>query len=110
AITHVAEFTAHLVKELGLARRAVLEGFSRGGLYAVNYAAAHPDHTAALYLDAPVLDIRSWPGGEGKGPGSPNLWIQCLAVYGLTEETAKTFQGNPLDHATALAKAGIPVI
>jgi pimeloyl-ACP methyl ester carboxylesterase len=110
AIDVMSKFHDYLVTQFGLAKRAVLEGFSRGGLYAVNYAAAHPDHTAALYLDAPVLDIRSWPGGKGKGPGSPNLWIQCLAVYGLTEETAKTFQGNPLDHATALAKAGIPVI
>ena len=36
--------------EFGLSKRAVLEGFSRGGLYAVNFAAAHPDMTAALYL------------------------------------------------------------
>lgn len=26
----------------------------------------HPGCFAALYLDAPVLDIRSWPGGMGK--------------------------------------------
>jgi pimeloyl-ACP methyl ester carboxylesterase len=110
AIEAMAKFHDHLVKEHGLAKRAVLEGFSRGGLYAVNYAAAHPDHTAALYLDAPVLDIRSWPGGKGKGPGSAQLWQQCLALYGLTEQTAQDFKGNPIDHATALAKAGIPVI
>jgi pimeloyl-ACP methyl ester carboxylesterase len=110
AIEIMARFHDHLVKEHTLAKRVVLEGFSRGGLYAVNYAAAHPDHTAGLYLDAPVLDIRSWPGGKGKGPGSPQLWPQCLALYGLTEETAKTFRGNPVDHSAALAKAGIPVI
>lgn len=110
AIEAMAKFHDHLVKEHGLANRAVLEGFSRGGLYGVNYAAAHPDHTAALYLDAPVLDIRSWPGGKGKGPGTPNCWQECLAIYGLTEETARDFRGNPIDHAGALAKAGIPVI
>ncbi|HET6408560.1 MAG TPA: alpha/beta hydrolase, partial [Chthoniobacteraceae bacterium] len=110
AIEAMATFHDHLAREYGLGTRAVLEGFSRGGLYAVNYAAAHPDHTAAIYVDAPVLDIRSWPGGKGKGPGSPQLWPQCLALYGLTEETVKAFKGNPIDYATALAKAGIPVI
>jgi pimeloyl-ACP methyl ester carboxylesterase len=110
AIEAMTKFHDHLVKEYGLAKRAVLEGFSRGGLYAVNYAAAHPDHTAALYLDAPVLDIRSWPGGKGKAPGNAQLWQQCLALYGLTEQTAQDFKGNPIDHATALAKAGVPVI
>jgi len=110
AINAMAGFHDHLVKEHGLAKRSVLEGFSRGGLYAVNYAAAHPDHTSALYLDAPVLDIRSWPGGKGQGPGNPQCWKQCLEIYGLTEETARDFRGNPLDHATALARAGIPII
>jgi len=101
---------AQLAKDFGLSKRVVLEGFSRGGLYAVNFAAAHPDKTSALYLDAPVLDIRSWPGGKGKGKGGGSCWPQALAIYGLTEETAKTFAGNPIDHATALARAGIPVI
>jgi pimeloyl-ACP methyl ester carboxylesterase len=110
SIDAMARFHDHLVKEYGLAQRAVLEGFSRGGLYAVNYAAAHLDHTAGLYLDAPVLDIRSWPGGKGNGPGNAQCWKECLAIYGLTEDTARDFHGNPLDHATALAKAGIPVI
>lgn len=110
SIEAMAKFHDHLVKEYGMAKRAVLEGFSRGGLYAVNYAAAHPDQTAGLYLDAPVLDIRSWPGGKGKGQGNAPCWQQCLAIYGLTEETAHSFSANPLDHATALAKAGIPVI
>jgi pimeloyl-ACP methyl ester carboxylesterase len=104
------QFHEHLVREYKLNPRAVLEGFSRGGLYAVNFAAAHPDQTAALYLDAPVLDIRSWPGGKGKGKGDANCWKQALAIYGLTEETAPAFKGNPLDHADALAKAGIPIL
>ncbi len=104
------KFHAHAVREFGLSPRAVLEGFSRGGLYAVNFAAAHPDKTAALYLDAPVLDIRSWPGGKGKGKGSATCWKQALEIYGLTEETAKDFKGNPLDKAEALAKAGIPIV
>jgi pimeloyl-ACP methyl ester carboxylesterase len=110
SIDLMAQFHAHAVRDFGLSKRAVLEGFSRGGLYAVNFAAAHPDKTAALYLDAPVLDIRSWPGGKGKGRGSAQCWKQALEIYGLTEDTAKSFKGNPLDYADALAKAGIPIV
>ena len=33
-----------------------------------------------------------------------------MACYGLTEETAKTFDRNPLDRAEELARTGIPVI
>lgn len=104
------EFYDRAVSSFGLSKRAVLEGFSRGGLYAVNYAAAHPDRTAALYLDAPVLDIRSWPGDKGKGKGDARCWKQALEIYGLTEDMAKEFKGNPLDKAEALAKAGIPIV
>jgi pimeloyl-ACP methyl ester carboxylesterase len=110
SIALMDRFHAHAVREFGLSPRAVLEGFSRGGLYAVNFAAAHPDKTAALYLDAPVLDIRSWPGGKGRGKGSAQCWKQALEIYGLTEDTAKDFKGNPLDKAEALAKAGIPIV
>lgn len=110
AIAAMDDFHAVLTKEYGLNQKAVLEGFSRGGLYAVNFAEAHPSKTAALYLDAPVLDLRSWPGGKGKGKGSPELWKQALAQYGVTEDTAKLFPGNPLNHAESLAKAGIPIL
>jgi pimeloyl-ACP methyl ester carboxylesterase len=104
------KFQTHVVREFGLSPRVVLEGFSRGGLYAVNFAAAFPAKTAALYLDAPVLDIRSWPGGKGKGKGSATCWKQALEIYDLTEDTAKDFRGNPLDSAEKLAKASIPIV
>jgi len=110
AIDLMMKFHAHVTNAYGLSQRVVLEGFSRGGLYAVNFAAAHPDKTAGLYLDAPVLDIRSWPGGKGAGKGDANCWSQALKIYGLTEETTKTFKGNPLDQLEPLAKARVPII
>ena len=110
AIELMAQFHAHVTREHGLSQRAVLEGFSRGGLYAVNFAATHPDKTAGLYLDAPVLDIRSWPGGKLSGPGDARCWAQALQIYGLTEEIAASFKGNPLDRLEPLAKARIPII
>lgn len=99
------QFYAHMVAQAVLAQRVVLEGFSRGGLYAVNFAASHPSRVAALYLDAPVLDIRSWPGRDR----TSKEWIQCLEAYGLTEATLVGFRGNPIDRVASIAKS-IPVI
>jgi len=110
AVEDMEKFRAMLVKEYGLSEKPCIFGFSRGGLYTVNYALTYPQNVDKLYIDAPVLDIRSWPGGKGKGEGSPACWEECKACYGLTEETAETFSMNPLDRAEELAKTGIPVI
>jgi pimeloyl-ACP methyl ester carboxylesterase len=110
SIDLMEQFYEAVTGKYGLNHKVVLEGFSRGGLYAVNFAAAHPDETAALYLDAPVLDLRSWPGGKGAGKGDKKCWEEAMKLYGLTEETAAAFKGNPLDHIEPLAKAGIPII
>lgn len=110
AIDLMAQFHEHVTRTYGLNHRAVLEGFSRGGLYAVNFAATHPDKTAALYLDAPVLSIRSWPGAKGASPGSRPLFEQALKIYGLTEETLSDFKGDPIDRLEPIAKAGIPIL
>ena len=97
-------FYDFLVKERGFSPKTVLAGFSRGGLYAMNWASRHPDRVAAIYLDAPVLSIQSWPRKT-----SPDLWKQAMAVYGLTPETADAWKG-PLDLLEPVAKARIPIL
>jgi pimeloyl-ACP methyl ester carboxylesterase len=93
-----------------LNKKVVLFGFSRGGLYAFNYAATYPLDIAALYLDAPVLDIRSWPGGMGKATRADKEWQECLLEYGITEEQAKQFNQNPLDKIKQVSDDNIPII
>ncbi len=110
AVEDMERFRAWLVKEYGLNEKAQIFGFSRGALYAVNYALTYPMFVDKLYLDAPVLDIRSWPGGKGSGDGAEMQWEECKECYGLTEETAAVFDRNPLDRAEELAGTGIPVI
>ncbi len=110
AVEDMESFRAMLTEKYGLSEKPLIFGFSRGALYAVNYALTYPMHTGRLYLDAPVMDIRSWPGGKGKGTGSEGCWRECLAVYGLTEETAASFDRNPLDRAAELAALDIPVV
>lgn len=106
AMRIMGQFYVHVVVNYQFSKRAVLEGFSRGGLYAFNFAATHPSRVAALYLDAPVLDIRSWPG---KNRASKE-WADCLDAYGLSEESLAAFRGNPLDRILPVAKSGVPII
>ena len=110
AVREMEAFRAYLTAAYQLCEKAAIFGFSRGGLYAVNYALAYPEGVDALYLDAPVLDVRSWPAGWGEGIGGRREWEQCKACYGLTEETARAFKGNPLDRAEELARLNIPVL
>lgn len=106
AMALFGQFYAHVVAQRGLAKRMVLEGLSRGGLYAVAFAAAHPTRVAAIYLDAPALDIKSWPGRNRQS----KEWAQCLAAYELTEETLAGFKRNPIDLAPMLAPGKIPIL
>ena len=64
AMKHMDQFYAYVTHAHGLSPKPVLEGFSRGGLFAFNWAALHPDRVAGLYVDAPVCDFKSWPGGK----------------------------------------------
>ncbi len=99
-----------LTQELGLDRKPVLEGISRGGLAIHNWAREHPDRVSVLFGYTPVMDIKSWPGGKGAGKPYPELWQDCLQLYGFTEEQALAYRGNPVDNAPAIAAARIPVV
>lgn len=99
------EFYNAMVNDYGLNSKVIVEGFSRGGLFAVNWAAANPDCVACLYIDAPVCDIESWPGRKNQ-----QLWNDFLKEWNFTEETLDVHKVNPLDHLKPIAKAKIPII
>jgi lysophospholipase L1-like esterase/pimeloyl-ACP methyl ester carboxylesterase len=103
-------FYTYLVEKEGLSPKPIVEGFSRGGLYALNWAARNPAKVGALYLDAPVCDFKSWPGGRGIGKGSPGNWENCLKAYGLSEQEALNYPLNPVDNLKPIADAKIPII
>ena len=101
---------AWLTSELQLSARPVLVGISRGGLYVYRWAALHPQQVALIYGDAPVCDVKSWPGGKGNGRGSPRDWRLFLQTFALTEEQALRWQGNPIDLLAPIARARIPLL
>ncbi len=104
------EFYEYLTTRHGLAAKAALEGVSRGGLFVYNWAARNPDKVACIYADTPVCDFKSWPGGKGKGLGSPGAWATCLKAHGLTEDQALEYEKNPVDNVAPIASAKIPIL
>lgn len=110
AVADMKRFHDHLVSDFSLSEKAALFGFSRGGLYAFNYSLLYPQDVAVLYLDAPVLDICSWPGGLGCAPRAEKEWWECLACYGLTEETARQSRVSPVWHLEEWVEKHIPLV
>jgi len=110
ALDAMDKYYAHVCKTYGLSAKPVLEGFSRGGLYAFNWAARHPDQVACIYADAPVCDFKSWPGGRGRSRRSGRDWQALLNAYRMTEEQALAYKLNPVDNLAPLAKAKIPIL
>jgi alpha-beta hydrolase superfamily lysophospholipase len=111
AMAHWDVFYEQLTKEYGLSKKTVLEGLSRGGLYVYNWAAANPNKVSCIFGDNPVCDFKSWPGGKGKGPGSPDDWKKLIQDYGFASEAeAMAYPKNPVDNLKPLADAKIPLI
>lgn len=111
AVQHWNALYKELTEKHGFAKKAALVGLSRGGLYCYNWAAANSDKVACIYGDAPVCDFKSWPGGKGKGKGSPRDWNLVLQTYGFKNESeALAYDKNPTDNLQSLAKAGVPLL
>jgi pimeloyl-ACP methyl ester carboxylesterase len=96
--------------EFRLNPRVVLEGMSRGGLIIYIWASKNTDKVFCIYADAPVCDIKSWPGGLFNGKGSPEAWEICLNAYGLDTVSVRDFMDIPINTCIDIAKAGIPVL
>ena len=108
-------FHDRLVKDHGLGPKPALIGLSRGALYCMGWAAAHPDKTLAVYLDNGVCDFKSWPGGKpkglGSGPGSPQEWANLLKAYDFkVDKDAIAYEKNPVDHLEPLLEAKVPIL
>lgn len=105
AMTEGDAFYSYVTDTYGLSHKVTLEGFSRGGYCALNWAIRNPEKVACVYVDAPVCDIFSWPGRKQAG-----LWNDFLKEWQLTDEQMSSFKGNPLDNLKPLADHKIPVM
>lgn len=106
SIEMMREFYDFLINIAGVTEKPVLFGFSRGALYSVNYAAKYPDSVGAMYLDAPCLHIKGWPGGDE----FDGTYVQEMLFkwYRITKADVAAYDDDPL-HRAHLVK-DIPII
>ena len=102
-----AEFCRFLSKEFGLYERCFPVGFSCGGMEAVYFAAKYPEYVSAMYIDAPVLNLLSCPGGVGVAGDS--LYAEFFKETGLTVSELINYRNHPIDHVGKLIDSRIPV-
>ncbi len=103
-------FYNYLTGQYNLNKKVALEGVSRGGLFVFNFAKKWPERVSCVYAEAPVCDIKSWPGGKGSGEGDPASWKQLQEIYGFkTEQEAMEYADNPLQNLDKLAAAKVPL-
>jgi pimeloyl-ACP methyl ester carboxylesterase/lysophospholipase L1-like esterase len=95
----------YLTKNYGFSQKVALEGLSRGGLFALSWAASNPQKVASIYLDAPVCDVRSWPGKK-----QPELWNTMLEEYKITENDVDRVMQSMIEQRKKIAEAKIPVL
>ncbi len=90
-----------LIDKHHFAKKMVLFGRSRGGLWVTSWAISHPDRVAGIIGIYPVFDFTTYPGIE-----------KAASAYDLSavDLTNRQAEFNPIKHIDVLAKARIPVV
>ena len=92
-------------RRYGLNEQFIIEGFSRGGFFALSYAIDHPEQIEKIYVDAPVCDLESWPSKKEEK-------LYRDAVRRWQEGGGDFSEGHdyPIRHFQKIVDAKIPVI
>lgn len=93
--------------KFGLNKKCFPVGMSCGGMQTVYFAAKYPEYVAAMYLDAPVLNLLSWPLGLGESREP------CVEEFneniGIPVSEMLNYRKHPIDYKETLLKSGIPI-
>lgn len=101
-------FIEYLGSEYGLYKKCVPVGMSCGGLIATKLAAKYPEYISALYLDAPVLNLLSCPGGVGM---AGNKMLQEFTdATGITLSQLTYYRDHPIDKMHLMLENNIPIV
>ena len=92
-------------RRYSLNEQFIIEGFSRGGFFALSYAIDHPEQIEKIYVDAPVCDLESWPSKKEEQ-------LYRDAVRRWQEAGGDFSEGHdyPIRHFQKIVDAKIPVI
>lgn len=103
-----AKLCQFLAKEFGLCKKCMTVGLSCGGMQSVYFAAKYPQYVAAMYLDAPVLNLLSCPCGLGVGENK--LYEEYVSAMGLTASDLLNYREHPIDMVDGIIANGIPAM
>lgn len=97
-----------LTNELGLYTKCMTVGMSCGGMQSVYLAAKYPGYVAAMYLDAPVLNLLSCPCGLGVA--EVNFYDEYVKATGRNVSELLNYRNHPIDMVDSVIAEGIPAI
>ena len=104
-----AKYQKFLVEDLGFKPKTCLVGMSWGGFFSINYAAAHPENVAKIYLDAPLMTFAK---NFAKG-GAPTEDAKEIGPWAFEKPEGGDWLKDPrmpVNKAEPIAKAGIPIL
>ena len=110
AVRMMHNFYLHIIDKFNLDKKCILFGFSRGGLYAFNYTLSYPDTVDKVYLDAPVLDLTTWPKKAKEGTEMRRCYDQMIERYNFIDQTVKTFIDMPINNLSEFFAHKIPLL
>ena len=103
-----ARLCEFLSREFGLCSKCMTVGMSCGGMQSVYLAAKYPGYVAAMYLDAPVLNLLSCPCGLGVARN--HLYEEFVRATGKTVSELLNYRDHPIDRVDRVIESGIPAI
>ncbi len=103
------KFADFISEKYNLRKKCVTVGMSCGGMQSVYFAAKYPEYVAAMYLDAPVINLLSCPAGVGGMAGS-DLFPEFSEAMNMNISELLSFRNHPLDNFQPLIDNNIPVI
>ena len=77
-------------------------------MHAVYFAAKYPKLVAALYLDAPVLNLLSCPCAVGMSKDE-SMYAEFVEHTGKTVSDMINYRNHPIDHVDKLIAEEIPI-
>jgi len=101
-----------LLHKVGLSKKALMEGMSRGGVYVFNWAAVNPDKVAGVYVDNPLLNFPSWAAQFAVKPGATDeMYLAFKKDYNLvSDDEVLNFKGSPVDQVKQIVKGKYPIL
>jgi pimeloyl-ACP methyl ester carboxylesterase len=105
-----AKFLQFAFEEFDLEPGVITIGMSCGGMISVFLATKYPELVRGLYLDAPVMNFLSCPGGFGNAPETTeSMWQEFERAHGMTKRELLLYREHPIDKLDLLIASKKPI-